>query len=209
MRLLLVATMLLAQQNTALAATSAERPKHEKAMGAGVAFYSGDQAQTLTPPTSFHIMFSANMLWSRRFNLVNRFEMGLLSGGVNFANQYGTYSGYLGSYTIAPRINFSTEGVQPYFEAGGMLGLFAISLSAQGTNSTISQNQTSLKYGYVIGTGFDWMKGGERGQGGGFGVGINYFRYSRSPSTFEFPAAAQTAIGIRVDARWLIPPSTN
>lgn len=173
----------------------------EKAIGAGISYYSGDQSKALSPPLSGQASFSANIIY-RKFNIVNHFEFGLLSGGTNFGGSLGAYSGFVGSYELGVRLNLASESIQPYIEMGPAIGLFALSLgTTSSTTSNISQNQTALKYGYVLGTGFDWVRGGARGEGNGWGLGFSYFSFMKSPSMFEFPDAKLVAYGIKLEVR--------
>lgn len=171
----------------------------EKAVGIDLSFYSGTDSTNITAPYSLGFTFSSNSINSSRLNLVNRFGFHAIVGGKNFLGSYGNYSGFLGNYEFGLRFNLSKEGVLPYIELGPLIGMYIIRLS--GAGSSVSTNQTSFKYGYTIGTGFDWIPAGGRGSGHGWGFGINYFTYLQSLSMFEFSAGPLSAKGIVVEFR--------
>jgi hypothetical protein len=176
----------------------------EKAMGVGLTFFSGNESSYVSPDLSPHVSFSANIL-KKRINFVNHFEFGYMSSGKNFGGSLGTYSGYFGIYELATRFNLAKESIQPYLEIGPTIGMFAV--TASGATGTQSKNQTSFKYGYTVGTGFDWLESAQRGESNGWGIGFNYFYYFKSPSNFEFPAAKLAVQGVKFEFRYIFQPA--
>ena len=184
--------------------STAQAARIEKAIGTGLTFFSGNENSFVSPDLSPQVSFAANILY-KRINIVNHFEFGAMTGGKNFAGSLGSYTGFFGNYVLAMRVNLAKESVQPYFELGPTLGMFAI--TATGASGSQSKNQTSMKYGYTIGTGFDWLKAARRGESSGWGMGFNYFYYFKSVGSFEFPAAKLAVQGVKFELRFLLAPS--
>ncbi|MGE4232286.1 MAG: hypothetical protein AB7F43_03060 [Bacteriovoracia bacterium] len=181
---------------------NAHAVRAEKAIAAGLAFYSGTESTNFAPDLTGQITFAANLLPAKHLNIINRFGLGYAFQGLNFAGSLGTYTAYIGTYEFGVRINMGRVGLLPYFEGGPALGLFAATLTTDGTE-TISKNQTALKYGYHVGVGFDWMKE-RRGNGNGWGIGFSYFNYLKNISNFEFPAGSLQVRAIKVELRYLM-----
>lgn len=169
-------------------------------MGVATSFLSGsDEATSLQPTIGVEARFSYTSFFSKNFALSNRFGLGLLVGGENFAGAYGAYLGILGAYTAAFRFYIGKATVRPFLEFGPNLGFFIAKLSSD----AVAKSQIALKYGYTIGTGFDWAD-----DGGGWGIGINYFNYLSGPAAFDFPAGSQSAKGIAIELRFILAPKT-
>lgn len=190
--------------NIAFGIPQAYAARVEKAVGLGLTFFSGNESTHLSPDLSPHVSFSANIL-QKRINWVNHFEFGFMTGGKNFGGTMGTYTGYFGTYSLGMRVNLAKESMQPYFELGPTVGMFAATVSSP--PGTESKNQTAFKYGYMLGVGFDWLKTARRGEGTGWGMGFNYFSYFKSPSVFEFSGAALAIQGVKFEFRYLLQPS--
>lgn len=190
--------LLLALKFSLLTAPLHAGPRAEAAFGLGTSFYSGDESKQLTPSQAYQIGFWGNLVYGG-FGLINHFDLGYLAGK-NFGGSYGTYSGYTGSYELGARFNFGKGTMQPYLEAGLLIGLYALGLSSPPAGK--SESQTAFKYGYIAGIGFDWIKGGNRGEGPGWGLGLSYFRLYPSLGSFEFAAANLDATGIKADIRY-------
>lgn len=184
--------------------TAVHAARVEKSAGLGMAYFSGNESSYLAPELAPTVSFAANMLY-RRLNIVNHFEFAYFMGGKNFGGSHGTYSGFAGNYHLGFKLNLAKENVQPYLQVGPALGMFIASLASGGNN--VSKNQTSMKYGYSIGTGFDWLASGARGDGNGWGMGFSYFSYFPSPALFEFPNAKVGAQGIKIEFRRLFGQS--
>ncbi len=171
----------------------------QTAFGLGPVFFSGPTTGAFTPTYAFQLSYNANKKLSNVFYLVNRFDFTIFTGE-DFANQ-GSYYGLNGTYTLGPRINFAKEGMVPYFEASPTIGMFAVVLSSPA--STVSKNQTALKYGYVIGMGFDKLSGDN--DSGGWGINVSYFQFLKTLPNFEFAVKSLTASGVKVDVRFILP----
>lgn len=187
-----------------LASSSVHAARVEKSAGLGLAYFSGNESSYLAPELAPTLSFAANFLY-RRLNIVNHFELGFFMAGKDFGGSHGTYSGFVGNYHLGFKLNLAKEHVQPYLQIGPALGMFIATLASGGND--VSKNQTSMKYGYVIGTGFDWLRSGSRGDGNGWGVGFSYFSYFPSPAIFEFPNATLGAQGIKIEFRRLFGES--
>lgn len=170
----------------------------EKTFGLGVDLYSGAEASYVSPELAPALHLGANLIF-KGINLTNHFELSYLSGGQNFGGKHGAYGGVVGTYDFGFRFNLAKDELQPFIQAGPSIGLFGVMLSAG--SSTVSKNQTAFKYGYSIGTGFDWIRSGMRGEGNGWGLGVSYFSFMKSPSVFEFPNASLGAHGVKIEFR--------
>lgn len=198
MRVRWVATGFAVAAACALAAWpgQARAARAQKSVGFGPVFYSGSSTSALTPPYSAEFTFSSNLRSSKAVWFANRFDFGALFGD-DFGGK-GAFYGATGHYSFGPRFNFGKGGILPYLELGATIGLFAIQLTSPPSGD--SKNQTALKYGYFAGIGFDSI----RGDGGGWGISLGYFRFLPTPSLFEFPAKSLTASGIKVEYRVLL-----
>ncbi len=171
----------------------------ESTFGFGSTFYSGTAGTNLTPLVGLQINYSAGIPLAGNFlDLVNRFELGLLLVGSSLGSSSGSYNGLMGSMEFGFRFNLAKGAVIPYLEIGPSLALYELYLSGAGNSSA---NQTALKYGYILGVGFDKYHGSGRGSGGGWGIGVSYFNFLNSPSAFEFPAGAASTKGVKLDIR--------
>ncbi len=183
-----------------MALPSAWAEKMETGVSFGPAFYSGSPSASLTPTFGFQTSYHSAIIFSSIFNWSHRFDLGLLLLGRNLAGQSTNYNGVSGSYITALRVNFSKKRVVPYIEAGPVLGIYALYTSG-GNAATNSANQTALKYGYTVGTGFDMVET-TRGSGG-WGIFVSYFNLLKSIPIFEFPVGPVDAKGVKLDIRFL------
>jgi hypothetical protein len=183
-----------------LTSNAAHAAKLETSLGFGAAFYSGEPATYLTPLLGLNMSYGANAPMTSLISWPHHFDFSLLIMGQNLAGQNLTYNGVGGIYSTGIQFNFAKSTVIPFIEAGPMLGIFALYTSGGGT--TFSANQTALKYGYYIGSGFDRISGKGRGTGG-WGISVTYFNLMPSPSMFEFPAGSVTGRGVRLDFKFI------
>jgi len=173
----------------------------ENGFGFGPTFYSGSPVTYLTPMIGSQFAFFSSVLWNRYLNWSNRFDLGFLVMGSRIAKTTLMYNGITGQYMPSIRVNFAKKGVVPYVEGGGALGIFA--LYCLGTDSDTARSQTALKYGYSIGTGFDSVGDRGRGSEGGWGISVLYFNFLPSADSFEFAAGAVSAMGVKLDIKFL------
>lgn len=172
--------------------------KVQQAFGLGPVVYSGkDTARTFSPLYAFSLSYSANKKLSKFFWWFNRFDFGFFMGE-SFTGG-GSYYGLNGAYNFGPRLNFAKDGMVPYIDAGPLLGFFAVTQSSASGTST--KNQTALKYGYSLGTGFDSI-GDENSGGGGWGIAVSYFKYLPSGS-LDFPQSSISATGVKIEFRFI------
>jgi hypothetical protein len=176
--------------------------KFEKALGLGSYYYTGTEAKNLAPDFGPFISFSGTLLNTKFLNLVNHFDFSTLVGGTNFAGDYGSYFGFSGIYQFAFRFNLAKGNILPILEVGPLLGMYTITLSSPPSGS--SRNQTAFKYGFTVGTGFDWLNEEKRGGSGGWGMAFHYFKFFTSPGFFDFSAKKLSANGIRFELRLIL-----
>lgn len=180
--------------------------KYERSFGVGGTLYTGKQTTALAPDYGLEMEYSSNSLVGKTLSVVNRFKFGMMLGS-NFAGKLGAYIGVSGIYASGLRVNLAKDTILPFIELGPMIGIFGIRLGSGG--DTVSTNQSALKYGYMISSGFDKVYTGKRGSGSGWGMGVTYFSFFRSPSMFEFPAGGMSATGVSFEIRWYAPPLGN
>lgn len=175
--------------------TAAEAARGRRSLGLAGVFYTGKKASSIAAPLAGGFAFSSYHFLGKWVYLKHRFGLeGMV--GQKFAGDKGAYIGIVGTYDFNIRLNLANSDLQPYLEAGPILGVFVIRLT--GPDDATSTNQGSLKYGYIVGTGFDWS-----GKSYGFGINVSYFKYLKSPSIFEFPAASLDAQGVRLELKFL------
>lgn len=184
---------------TALICQNSLAARTQTAFGFGPVFFSGPTTGAFTPSYAFQLSYNANKKLSKVIYLVNRFDFALFNGE-DFASA-GTYNGLNGTYTLGPRINFAKEGMVPYFEASPTIGMFAVVLGSP--PASVSKNQTALKYGYIVGMGFDSLKGDN--DSGGWGINVSYFQFLKTIPQYEFTVKPLTASGVKVDIRFILP----
>ena len=172
----------------------------ETSFNFGGTFYSGTLKEYLTPLAGAHLGYAANALWSKVLSWHHHFDLGFLVMGTKFAGGDGMYNGISGVYSNGFQISLSKKIVIPYLEFGPALGIFAMYI--MGGDSLLSNNQTALKYGYYIATGFDKLKDKGRG-GGGWGISVTYFHFLQSAALYEFPSGPIGAKGVKVDIKFL------
>ena len=184
----------------AVTSATAYAGKLETSLGFGTAFYSGDPTKFLTPTFGINMSYGANAVLSSILSWPHHFDFSLLLIGKNLAGQGLNYNGIGGVYSTGLQFNFARDKVIPFFEVGPMLAIYALYTSGGGAN--VSTNQTALKYGYYIGSGFDRIGGKGRGTGG-WGISVSYFNLMESAALFEFPVGAIGGRGVRLDFRFL------
>ena len=173
-----------------------EDKKASKAFGFHGSFYTGDPANSITPPYGGGLSFQVNKHFGYAFAIKHRFGLEGFGVGENFANEFGTYYGFAGTYDLHFKFLFSKSRFKPFLSFGPNIGMFVIVLNS-GDEDT-SANQSAFKYGYSISTGFDAIK-----KTMGFGIEVTYFKFLPSTAVFEFPAASVSAQGVRLNFKIL------
>ncbi|MEK6704607.1 MAG: hypothetical protein AABZ06_02355 [Bdellovibrionota bacterium] len=177
----------------------------ESTFGVGLTFYSGTPGEALTPKFSPQVNYSANTSLFKDIDIINRFEFGMLLVGNTFGSISGSYNGVAGSYELGTRINIGKKNIIVSLEPGFLLGIFEIFVPSA---SSGYNNQTSMKYGYILSAGADKYK--QKGRGGaGWGISASFFKYLASPSNFEFQVGSVSASGVKIDIRFHLGSGGN